>query len=335
MASSAAPPSPFHPGECAIQERLGVRDKVEAAGGRVLRDYMLEQHRSFFAQLPFIVVGSVDAAGRPWASLVAAPPGFVQSPDEHTLVVRARPPAADPLSSSLAVGASLGLLGIELPTRRRNRANGTVVAVDAGGFRMRVEQSFGNCPKYIQRRTPRIVSAGAPAKAWTFESGGGLDPWSRRLIAAADTLFVASYVDLPHRGEKLDPPHGGEKRTVDVSHRGGKPGFVRVGDDGTLTIPDFVGNFLFNTLGNLLLNPRAGVVIADFGTGDMLFLSGVTEIVWNGPEVASFAGAQRLWRLRPVAGFGLRAALPLRAELEEVSPNLAGTGGWDRSVSQP
>ena len=297
-----------------------MRDKVEAVGGRVLRDYMTEQHRSFFAQLPFIVVGSVDAAGRPWASLLAAAPGFVQSPDEHTLVVGARPPAADPLSSSLAVGASLGLLGIELPTRRRNRANGTVLALDAGGFRMRVEQSFGNCPKYIQRRTPRIESAGAPTKTWTFESGAGLDPWSRRLIAAADTLFVASYVD---------PPHGGEKRTVDVSHRGGKPGFVRVGDDDTLTIPDFVGNFLFNTLGNLLLNPRAGVVIADFGTGDMLFLSGTTEIVWDGPEVASFAGAQRLWRLRPVAGFGLRAALPLRAELEEVSPNLAGTGDWN------
>ena len=326
MGSSAAPPSPFHPGESAIQERLGVRDKVEAAGGRVLRDYLLEQHRVFFAQLPFIVVGSVDAEGRPWASLVAAPPGFVQSPDEHTLVVRARPPAADPLSPSLAVGAPLGLLGIELPTRRRNRANGTVVAVDAGGFRMRVEQSFGNCPKYIQRRTPRIVSAGAPATAWTFEAGGGLDPWSRRLIAAADTLFVASYVDLPP---------GGGKRTVDVSHRGGKPGFVRVGEDGTLTIPDFVGNFLFNTLGNLLLNPRAGVVIADFGTGDMLFLSGTAEIVWDGPEVASYAGAQRLWRLRPVAGFGLRAALPLRAELEEVSPNLERTGDWNSSVNSP
>src|SRR3954469_7771649 len=179
-------PSRFHPGESAIQERLGVRDTVEADGGRMLRDYMPEQHRSFFAQLQFFGGGSADAAGRPWASLLAAPPGFVQSPDERTLVIRALPPAADPLSSSLVVGASLGLLGIELPTRRRNRANGTVVAVDAGGFRVRIEQSFGNCPKYIQRRTPRIVSAGAPAKAWTFEPGGGLGAWSRRLIAAAD-----------------------------------------------------------------------------------------------------------------------------------------------------
>ena len=102
------------------------------------------------------------------------------------------------------------------------------------------------------------------------------------------------------------PPHGGEKRTVDVSHRGGKPGFVRVGDDGTLTIPDFVGNFLFNTLGNLLLNPRAGLVIADFGTGDMLFLSGVTEIVWSGPEDRELRRRPAL--AAPAAGGGLRFA---------------------------
>jgi predicted pyridoxine 5'-phosphate oxidase superfamily flavin-nucleotide-binding protein len=307
------PSSPFHPGETAIQERLGVRDKIEASGRRVVRDYLPEQHRSFFAQLPFLVVGSVDGADRPWASLLVGPPGFVHSPDQHTLVVRARPSDADPLSGSLAVGAPLGLLGIELPTRRRNRANGTVVAVDGPEFHVRIEQSFGNCPKYIQRRTPRIVSTDEPAAAWTLEPGGSLDDWSLRLIAAADTLFVASYVD---------PRHGAARRMVDVSHRGGKPGFVRAHDDGTLTIPDFVGNFLFNTLGNLLLNPRAGLVIPDFRTGDVLFLSGATEIIWDGPEVARFPGAQRLWRLRPSAGIGLRGALALRAELEEASPYL-------------
>src|SRR5690349_9379144 len=116
--------SPFHPGETAMQERAGVREKIEAYGQRAIRDYMPEQHRTFFAQLPFIVVGSVDAQRRPWASLLVGAPGFVHSPDERTLVVGARPQEADPLASSLAVGASLALLGIELPTRRRNRANG-------------------------------------------------------------------------------------------------------------------------------------------------------------------------------------------------------------------
>lgn len=312
-ADGTGPSSPFHPGETAIQQRLGVRDRIEAFGRRAVRDHMPEQHRSFFAQLPFVVVGSVDGDARPWASLLAGTPGFVESPDERTLVIRTRPIDADPLASSLAAGASLGLLGIELPTRRRNRANGTVMAVDGDGFSVHVEESFGNCPKYIQRRTPRIVPVSAPAPAWTMEPGGTLDGWARSVIAAADTLFVASYVD---------PRHGAGRRMVDVSHRGGKPGFAVVDDEGVLTIPDFVGNFLFNTLGNLLLNPRAGVVIPDFRTGDVLFLSGATEIVWDGPEVARFAGAQRLWRLRPAAGSGLRGALPLRGELEELSPHL-------------
>ena len=310
------PRSPFHPGEAAVQERVGVRDKVEAFGRRAIRDFMPEQHRSFFAQLPFVVVGSVDAQGRPWASLLVGTPGFVQSPDERTLLVRSRPHETDPLSRSLVPGASLALLGIELPTRRRNRANGHVIALDEGGFSLRVEESFGNCPKYIQRRTPRIVATEASPPLRTF-GPGGLDEWARGLIAAADTLFVASYVD---------PRHGAAKRRVDVSHRGGNPGFVHVAGDGTLTLPDFVGNFLFNTLGNLLANPRAGLVIPDFTTGDLLFLSGATEIVWDGPEVARFAGAQRLWRLRPEAGLGLRGALAVRGELEERSPQLAGTG---------
>jgi predicted pyridoxine 5'-phosphate oxidase superfamily flavin-nucleotide-binding protein len=215
-------------------------------------------------------------------------------------------------------GASLALLGIELPTRRRNRANGHVVALDEAGFRLRVEESFGNCPKYIQRRTPRIVAGEAAREAWRFQPGG-LNEWARGLVGCADTLFVASYADREH---------GAPKRRVDVSHRGGNPGFVHVAEDGTLTVPDLVGNFLFNTLGNLLANPRAGVVVPDFGTGDVLFLSGATEIVWDGPEVARFAGAQRLWRLRPSAGIGLRGALPLRGELEERSPELTGTGRW-------
>lgn len=315
---SPQPPSPFHPGETAVQERVGVREKIEAFGRRAIRDYMPEQHRSFFAQLPFVVVGSVDADGAPWASLLAGAPGFVHSPDERTLLIRARPLENDPLSRTLLPGASLALLGIELPTRRRNRANGHVLALDEAGFRLRVEESFGNCPKYIQRRTPRIVAGDGAREAWRFQPGG-LSEWARGLIGCADTLFVASYAD---------PEHGAPKRRVDVSHRGGNPGFVHVAEDGTLTVPDLVGNFLFNTLGNLLANPRAGVVVPDFGTGDVLFLSGATQIVWDGPEVARFAGAQRLWRLRPSAGIGLRGALPLRAELEERSPELNGTGSW-------
>lgn len=301
----------FHRGEIEIQTRLGVRDKIEQIGRRIIRDHMPDEHRAFFAHLPFVVVGSIDADGRPWASLLAGPPGFVSSPDARTLVVRAHPSDDDPLARTLVPGAALGLLGIELSTRRRNRANGQVVSVNPREFRVAVRESFGNCPKYIQTRV-LATAAVAPRREAALDAGGNLTTWAREVIDAADTLFVASYAE--------EVP--GAPWMADVSHRGGRPGFVRVDADGTLTIPDFTGNFLFNTLGNLLVNPRAGMVIPDFRTGDVLHLSGDTEIVWDGSDVGAFAGADRVWRLRPRAGSGIRAALPLRGAVLEYSPHL-------------
>ncbi|MDR5671235.1 pyridoxamine 5'-phosphate oxidase family protein, partial [Burkholderia cenocepacia] len=88
----------------------------------------------------------------------------------------------------------------------------------------------------------------------------------------------------------------GAERQVDVSHRGGKAGFVRIGDDGVLTIPDFAGNLFFATLGNFRVNPRAGIVFADFETGDVLQMTGEAEVDLDSPEIAAFQGAERLWR---------------------------------------
>lgn len=61
---------PFHPGEIAIQQRLGVAERMAEFGRRVVRDHMPDQHRQFYAQLPFLVVAAVDDQGRPWASLI-------------------------------------------------------------------------------------------------------------------------------------------------------------------------------------------------------------------------------------------------------------------------
>ena len=76
----------FHAGEAQVQQRLEVRDRMAEVAGRAIRDHMPEQHRSFFSMLPFLIVGSVDDAGRPWASIVAAPPGFVSSPLPLSLI---------------------------------------------------------------------------------------------------------------------------------------------------------------------------------------------------------------------------------------------------------
>ncbi|MGH8848225.1 MAG: pyridoxamine 5'-phosphate oxidase family protein, partial [Polaromonas sp.] len=144
----------FHEGERAVQERVGVRERLEQLGPRVIRDFMPDQHREFFGQLPFVIAGTVDGSGQPWASVLAQPPGFIRSPDPQQLVLQAQPLWGDPLQDTLANGAPIGLLGIEPHTRRRNRMNGVVQGVSASGFGVALSQSFGNCPKYIQAREP-------------------------------------------------------------------------------------------------------------------------------------------------------------------------------------
>lgn len=306
--------SPWHSGEVQLQLRHGVAERMAAVGSRVIRDFMPEQHRSFYEQLPFLVIGAVDGTGAPWATLLEGAPGFVSSPDPQTLRVGALPADDDPVSGGLARGAALGCLGIEPPTRRRNRVNGRVQARDGDGFTLAVEQSFGNCPQYIQTRTPTLV-APAPAPA---ERLPALDDEARRAIRGADTFFVASYADA---GD--DPA----RRGVDVSHRGGRAGFVRVDGD-VLTIPDFAGNLHFNTLGNLLVNPRAGLLFVDFERGDLLQLTGATELVFAGEELAAFAGAERLWRVHVRQALRRRGALAWRWSFGESSPRSLATGSW-------
>jgi len=314
--------APFHAGERALQTLAGSREVMAAAGSRVIRDFMPDQHREFFAQLPFLVVGSMDARLQPWASVLAAPPGFAHSPDATHLRIDALPMADDPLVAQLVQGASLGLLGIQPHTRRRNRMNGNVEAIDAAGFLVEVQQSFGNCPKYIQAREP-LFAAGQPAAP--AQRLDGLDDAARALIARADTFFIASaFPQHAADGDEADPAAQG----VDVSHRGGLPGFVRVGEDGVLTVPDFTGNRFFNTLGNLSVHPRAGLLFIDFESGHLLHLTATAEIVWDGPEVAAFEGAERLLRLRVEQVLRRPGALPLRWGGAEVSPHLARMGHW-------
>jgi len=313
--------SPFHPGEQALQARVGRRETSERAGRLMFLDFMPDEHREFFAALPLVFVGSIDAAERPWASVLFGTPGFVASPEATTLRVAALPAPGDPLARNLAPGVPLGLLGIEFQTRRRNRMNGTVTRVEEAGFAVHVDQSFGNCPKYIQARAPVAASPGPPARSQ--KEGALLSARAEALVGGADTFFIASAAPGARAG---DPAQG-----VDVSHRGGKPGFVRVQTENgrtVLTAPDFAGNSLFNTLGNLALQPRAGLLFVDFATGDALQLTGETEIVWEGPELAAFAGAERRLRLDVEEGLWLGNASPILWTPPAQATQLARTGSW-------
>lgn len=304
--------SPWHAGERQLQEKVGVAERMEAFGRKVIRTWMPDQHREFYQQLPFMLFGAVDADGRPWASVLEGAPGFARSPDPQHLRFSSLPAADDP--AQLADGEPVGLLGIELHTRRRNRLNGHVANLAPDGFELTVDQAFGNCPQYIQlrqfQRVPLADPASRPARHLT-----ALDDAAVALIASADTFFVASYVDTDGQ------------RAVDVSHRGGQPGFVRV-EGNRLTIPDFAGNLHFNTLGNLLLNPKAGLLFIDFSTGDVLQLSGRTEIILEGPQIEAFQGAERLWTFEVENLVRRPAALALRWRFDGMSPNSLLTGNW-------
>jgi len=279
---------PFHRGELEAQARAGGGSR-----GGAIREQMPEQHRTFFEALPFVVVASTHH-GAPVATLWTGAPGFVTAPDPRTLQFAVALDPSDPASQAFTPGASFGLLGIELATRRRNRANGRVTAAGAGGVVVAIDQSFGNCPQYIQPREIRSAAPGA-ASAEPFERlDHDLDHDAQAAIARADTFFVATSA---HTDERT----GG----VDVSHRGGPPGFVRV-DGSVLTIPDFKGNRYFNTLGNLVADPRAALVFVDFARGDLLHLQGTTEIQWDGTEVRALEGAERLWRFHVTRGWRRR-----------------------------
>ena len=315
----------FHEGECLMQARVGMRDRMAAVGAHVIRPFMTEQHQAFFAQLPFVIVGSVDAEGQAWASILTQPPGFIRSPDARHLLIRARPPAADPLHETLIAGASIAFLGIEQHTRRRNRMNGIVEQIDDDGLLVSVQQSFGNCPKYIQARQAEYVNREGSG---TVHFATELNDPARLIIARADTLFIATAHPGATESHGLFS-HRLITHGVDVSHRGGKPGFVRADRNNTLTLPDFAGNRFFNTLGNILLNPRAGLLFIDFETGDVLYIAADAEIVFDGPELDAFAGAERLLRLRIRHVRHVVATLPLcwRGEAQ-TSPFLANTGSW-------
>lgn len=322
---TADPASPWHAGERMLQDQAGVAGCMEELGRRVLRDHLIDQHRAFYPQLPFIVLGTVDGEGDAWATLRAASPGFLQSPDPGTLSVHLGREPGDPADPGMSDGDAIGMLGIELHTRRRNRLNGTIRRSGPAGFEVEVGQSYGNCPKYIQLRDFRFVrdpSASATVEPTVLQT---LDGAARRMIGAADTFFVATYADFENG-----------RRQADVSHRGGKPGFVRVGSDGVLTIPDFAGNLFFNTLGNILANGKAGLVFADFETGDLLQLSGDAEVVLASPELDAFEGAERLWQFTPRRIIRRPDALPLRwvPDTQGQSPSLRMTGSWDEAESR-
>ena len=321
--TSATDTSPWHRGELEAQRRAGVDPQHTATVSAFQRTYLTEQHRAFYPRLPLILLGSVDVDGRPWATILDGRPGFLQAVDDHHLRIEASASTDDPAAAGMQAGMPIGLLGIELETRRRNRLNGHVVEATSGAFVVEVDRAYGNCPKYIHTRD-LVHASDDPRRTLLVERMASLDDEARAVIQRGGTFFVASFAEEP-------------ARAVDVSHRGGRPGFVDVEGD-WLTIPDFAGNQFFNTLGNFLVNPKAGLLFPDFATGDLLQLSGSVEVLFDSPRMAAFEGAQRLWRFHVERVVRRRAVMRWRGPVRDESAEAELTGTWtearERSINR-
>ena len=299
----------FHEGELRLQNQVGSRKQIDVMTEHLMKDYMPDQHREFFEGLEYIFLGTIDENGLPHSAILTGPPKFASSPKPEMLVVQTGPRAHQPGFSNLAIGQPVGVLGLDLSNRRRNRMHGKISALDDTSLTITVVQSYGNCPKYVSLRN--IYERSLPAISSPGPVRDTLSTDEMSLIKASDTFFIASYVQ---------DGSGAAYEGVDVNHRGGAPGFVRVDSPTQITVPDYKGNNLFNTFGNLLLNPDAGVLFVNFETGDQLHFQGTANLIEGAEHVSAFPGALRLLQIQIKHVTFTKAATPLRWRFIESSP---------------
>lgn len=278
----ATTPVTRHEGEYSVQERIYGSDTARTFS-RAVGTGLPPGAFSFIENLSMAVIGSRDASGNVWASVLFGEPGFLHAVDVNTLNINATLAAwspHDPLQANLAVHSAVGILLIDFASRRRLRVNGKMVRSSSDPhWSVHVEQAYANCPRYIQRRLSRPFSA-RPLTP-TVSRGSHFSAAQMQSMGRVDTFFVAS----------AHPQFG-----VDASHRGGAPGFVNVLTQASLRIPDYAGNNMFNTLGNIFCEPRAGLVFIDFESQRLLQCTGTAEILWHlDAPIHETGGTQRYW----------------------------------------
>ncbi|MGD1223982.1 MULTISPECIES: pyridoxamine 5'-phosphate oxidase family protein [Streptomyces] len=284
----------YHSGSRAVQDRVGVRDLADHVG-RSIGQGIRPVAAAFLEQQPMLVLGAADpGTGEVWASLLTGRPGFVRATGVRQISVTGGLRPDDPLAPALRTpGTPVGTIALDPRTRRRMRVDGRARPTPRG-LAVEADQVFSNCPKYLQRRETYETTGRVPG---TPRRGSRLSPAQAQSVAAADTFFLATV-----------HTHG-----ADASHRGGNPGFVRVTAPGELRWPDYPGNSMFLSLGNLAADPRAGLLFVDWTTGTTLQLTGTART-----EFAS--DGERSVRFTVTGVVETPAASPLRWSAPEYSP---------------
>ncbi|GLE52102.1 pyridoxamine 5'-phosphate oxidase family protein [Mycobacterium montefiorense] len=255
----------FHEGEIATQRRAGVEAAAKRLENMLGANQLSAGATQFLTRQRFAALTGRDGEGLLWISPLSGQPGFLRGCND-TLQIAAAAREGDPLHG-MPVGQQIGLIAIEFAARRRIRINGSLVDRDNAGMTVRVDQAYGNCPQYIHRRDIYVSAVTSPVEHSRHTTS--LIAADRAMIEAADTFFLGT--THPTRGS-------------DASHRGGPAGFVRVDSPTRLWWPDYPGNNMFNSFGNLAVDDEAALLFVDFVTGASLQLSGTAQVEWTSPE---------------------------------------------------
>jgi len=258
----------FHQGEALLQAESGVDTELfDSMVEEGFRPELSATEVRFVNQRTFGVAGSIDAESRPWGSPLVGPAGeLFEVVDSTNVRIRPRSAPGDPLAENVRATGELGVLYFEPARRRRAKSLGRATVGSDGTISYRMHRNFGLCNKYIFKRGHEVEPS-APGDLVvdtatdTIDVPGRptLDPDDQAQLEAADTVFLVSH----HEAHGTDP-----------THRGGPPGFVSVRDPATISMPDYTGNGMFQTLGNLLLDDRIGLVSLDYESGRTLHLTG-------------------------------------------------------------
>ncbi len=280
--------SPYHAGERQLQRRLG-EEQMADRHAPAIRPNIPASVAAQLRQQPLVIVSSQDASGRVWMSAVQGAPGFARVPEPTQLALDLAlvvPAHEDILWPNLAQQPAVSLLFIDFPTKWRFRVNGRARAA-APGWVVDIDQAFLNCPKYLADRPAALPGAGVVSRG-PRTAGPDAPPDLAAWLRRADSFFVGS---------------SDGAQALDTAYRGGPAGFVHLDAAGSLLVPDYAGNSMYNSLGNFALCAAAGLLFLDPATGRALQLSGRTEVLWSdgtGPA-APTGGPGRHWRFTPEA----------------------------------
>ncbi|RKU49335.1 hypothetical protein DL546_009864 [Coniochaeta pulveracea] len=323
MASLSEQPV-WHPGEVAVHKLLSAPNSAyEKPGSKGLP----APYAYRITASPIVALGTLDPGDRPWTTILGGERGFARPVARDTLAVaslvdRQHDPVVNALLGDSGEGEVvhpdggkvISALSIDLENRDRVKISGRMaVGVTTGRdsvgelqMLVKVEETLGNCPKYMNKKVirahlpePKLVSDTLPLP------GEALD-----LIGRADMFFLSSTY-----GEAMD-----------TNHRGGPAGFVRVvrnedGDGGVvLAYPEYSGNRLYETLGNLYLNPKLGLAIPDFETSNVLYVTGTAEILVGADAAALLPHTKLAIKISVSSAKFVRDGLPFRGTAGQMSP---------------